>query len=78
MRRPRTRWTRSSSSCAGLDFALILLVVGGAVALMVVLRTAAAELRARLYRILAGLAFGLVFVGALCIVLQGVSRAGSA
>ncbi len=60
----------------GVDFALILLVVGGAVALMVVLRSAAAELRARLYRILAGLAFGLVFVGALCIVLQGAVAGG--
>ena len=60
----------------GLDFALLLLVVGGAVALMVVLRSAAAELRARLYRILAGLAFGLVFVGALCIVLQGAVAGG--
>ncbi len=43
-----------------LDFALILLVVGGAAALALVLRSAAFELRARLYRILAGLAVGLV------------------
>jgi copper transport protein len=57
-----------------LDFALILLVVGGAVALAVVLRSAASELRSRLFRFLAGLAFGLVFVGALCIVLQGAER----
>jgi copper transport protein len=60
----------------GLDFALILAVVGGAVALMLVLRSAASELRSRLYRILAGLAFGLVFVGALCIVLQGAVAGG--
>ena len=59
-----------------LDFALILLVVGGAVALMVVLRSAAPELRSLLFRILAGLAFGLVFVGALCIVLQGAVAGG--
>jgi copper transport protein len=60
----------------GLDFALILLVVGGAVALLAVLRSAAQELRSLLYRILAGLAFGLVFVGALCIVLQGAVAGG--
>jgi copper transport protein len=60
----------------GLDFALILLVVGGAIALIAVLRSAAVELRARLYRILAGLAFGLVFAGALCIVLQGAVAGG--
>ncbi|MEP6909939.1 MAG: copper resistance protein CopC [Actinomycetota bacterium] len=59
-----------------LDFALILLVVGGAAALALVLRSAAAELRVRLYRILAGLAVGLVIVGALCIVLQGAIAGG--
>ena len=59
-----------------LDFALILLVVGGAAALALVLRSAAAELRARLYRILAGLAVGLVIAGALCIVLQGAVAGG--
>jgi len=59
-----------------LDFALILAVVGGAVALLVVLRSAAPALRARLYRILAGIAIGLVFVGALCIVLQGAVAGG--
>ncbi len=59
-----------------LDFALILLVVGGATALAVVLRSAAVELRARLYRILAGLAVGLVFAGILCIVLQGAVAGG--
>jgi copper transport protein len=59
-----------------LDFALILLVVGGAGALVLVLRSAAAELGARLYRILAGLALGLVVIGALCIVLQGAIAGG--
>jgi copper transport protein len=59
-----------------LDFALILLVVGGAVVLMLALRSAAPELRSRLYRILAGLSFGLVFVGAMCIVLQGAVAGG--
>src|SRR5207247_1723991 len=47
-----------------LDFALILLVVGGAIALAVVLRSAAPELRSRLFRILAGLSFGLVVAAA--------------
>jgi copper transport protein len=60
----------------GLDFALILLVVGGAIALAVVLRSAAAELRTRMFRILAGLSFGLVIAGALCIVLQGAVAGG--
>jgi copper transport protein len=59
-----------------LDFALILLVVGGAAALALVLRSAAFELRARLYRILAGLAVGLVVAGILCIVLQGAVAGG--
>jgi copper transport protein len=59
-----------------LDFALILLVVGGAAALALVLRSAAAELRSRLYRILAGLAVGLVVAGALCIALQGAVAGG--
>ena len=59
-----------------LDFALILLVVGGAIALAVVLRSAAAELRTRMFRILAGLSFGLVIAGALCIVLQGSVAGG--
>jgi len=59
-----------------LDFALILLVVGGAIALAVVLRSAAAELRSRLFRILAGLSFGLVVAAALCIVLQGAVAGG--
>ena len=61
-----------------LDFALILLVVGGAVALALVLRSAAFELRARLYRILAGLSLGLVVAGALCIVFREPSPEGSA
>jgi copper transport protein len=59
-----------------LDFALILLVVGGAIAMAVVLRSAAAELRTRLFRILSGLAFGLVIAAALCIVLQGAVAGG--
>ena len=60
----------------GLDFALILAVIGGAIALTYVLRSAAAELRTRLYRILAGLSFGLAIVAALCIVLQGAVAGG--
>lgn len=60
----------------GLDFALILLVVGGAIALAIVLRSAAPELRTRLYRILAGLSFGLVVTAALCIVVQGAVAGG--
>jgi copper transport protein len=59
-----------------LDFALVLLVVGGAAALALVLRSAAFELRATLFRILAGLAVGLVIAGALCIVLQGAVGGG--
>jgi len=59
-----------------LDFALILLVVGGATALALVLRSAAAELRARLYRIVAGLAIGLAIAASLCIVLQGAVAGG--
>jgi len=59
-----------------LDFALMLAVVGGALVLMLVLRSAAAELRTRLYRVLAGVAFGLVIAGALCIVLQGAVAGG--
>ena len=59
-----------------LDFALILLVVGGATALALVLRSAAVALRARMYRILAGLAVGLVIAGLLCIVLQGAVAGG--
>ena len=59
-----------------LDFALILLVVGGTTALALVLRSAAPELRAMLYRILAGLALGLIVAGILCIVLQGAVAGG--
>jgi copper transport protein len=59
-----------------LDFALLLLVVGGSAALALVLRSAAFELRARLYRILAGLSVGLVFAAILCIVLQGALAGG--
>jgi copper transport protein len=58
------------------DFALILLVVGGATALAVVLRTAAADLRARLYRILSVLGLALIVAGMLCIVLQGAVAGG--
>jgi copper transport protein len=59
-----------------LDFALILLVVGGAAVLALVLRSAAPELRNRLFRILAGLSFGLVIAATLCIVLQGAVAGG--
>jgi copper transport protein len=59
-----------------LDFALILLVVGGATALALILRSAAPHLRAMLYRILAGLALGLVVACSLCIVLQGAVAGG--
>ena len=59
-----------------LDFALVLLVVGGSIALALVLRSAADELRARLYRILAGLGVGLLIAGILCIVLQGAVAGG--
>ena len=59
-----------------LDFALLLLVVGGAAALALVLLAAAHELRARLYRILAGLSVGLVLAAILCIVLQGAVAGG--
>ena len=58
------------------DFALILLVVGGATALAVVLRTATTDLRARLYRILSVLGLALVVAGMLCIVLQGAVAGG--
>jgi copper transport protein len=60
----------------GLDFALILLVVGGSIALAAVLRSAAPDLRTRLFRILAGLSFGLVVAATLCIVLQGAVAGG--
>ncbi len=60
----------------GLDFALILAVIGGALALAFVLGSAAAELRTWLFRILAGLSFGLVIAAALCIVLQGAVAGG--
>jgi copper transport protein len=59
-----------------LDFALILLVVGGAAVLALVLRSAAPALRSRLFRILAGLSFGLVIAAVLCIVLQGAVAGG--
>jgi copper transport protein len=59
-----------------LDFALILLVVGGAAALALVLRTAAPELRNRLYGVLAALGGGLVVAALLCIALQGAIAGG--
>jgi copper transport protein len=59
-----------------IDFALLLLVAGGAAALAVVLRSAAIELRLRLYKLLAGLAAGLVVAALLCIVLQGAVAGG--
>ena len=59
-----------------LDFALVMLVLGGAVALAAVLASAAAALRSRLYRILGGLALGLIVAGILCIVLQGAVAGG--
>ena len=52
----RARSTALFKFARALDFALVLLVLGGATALALVLRSAAVELRARLYRILAGLA----------------------
>jgi copper transport protein len=59
-----------------LDFALILVLVGGATALAVVLRTAAKELRDRLYKVLAALAAALVVSAILCIALQGAVAGG--
>ncbi len=59
-----------------VDFALILLVVGGAAALALVLRSAAADLRARIYRMLGLLALALVVIAFLCIVLQGAIAGG--
>jgi copper transport protein len=59
-----------------LDFALILLVVGGAAVLALVLRSATARVRTQLTRILTGLAIGLVIAGALCIVMQGAVAGG--
>jgi len=59
-----------------LDFALILLVLGGAAALALVLRSAALELRTRLYGTLAGLGAALVVTAILCIALQGAVAGG--
>ena len=58
------------------DFALVLLVVGGSVALALVLRSATPELRARLCGILASLGAALVIVALLCIALQGAVAGG--
>ena len=59
-----------------LDFALILLVVGGGAALALVLRSAVQELRTRLYGILAGLGAALLVTAILCIALQGAVAGG--
>ena len=59
-----------------LDFALLLLVAGGAVALVFVLASAADGVRRRLYRVLAALAGGLVLVAGAGIVLQGAAAGG--
>ena len=59
-----------------LDFALLLLVVGGAVALAAVLGAAADGVRRRLFRVLAALAGGLVLVAGAGIVLQGAAAGG--
>ena len=60
----------------GLDFGLILLVLGGSVVLGVALRSASLELRQGLYAILSGLGISLVVVAALCIILQGAVAGG--
>jgi len=60
----------------GLDFALLLLVVGGSAVLALVLRSAAPTLRRRLYGTVAGLGVGLVLAAILCIVLQGAVAGG--
>ena len=52
------------------------LVLGGAAALALVLRSAALELRARLYGTLAGLGAALVVTAILCIALQGAVAGG--
>src|SRR2546426_6862433 len=54
-----------------LDFALILLVLGGSAVLVLALRSASVDLRRGLYAILSGLGISLVVAAALCIVLQG-------
>jgi copper transport protein len=59
-----------------LDFAFVLLIVGGSLALAVVLRSTTPELRARLYALLASLSAALVIVGLLCIALQGAVAGG--
>ena len=59
-----------------LDFALLLLVVGGTVALVAVLGAAAAGVRQRLFRVLAALAGGLVLAAGAGIVLQGAAAGG--
>jgi copper transport protein len=59
-----------------LDFALLLLVVGGAAALALVLREAPAQLRKRLLSVLAAAAAGLVGVALAGVVVQGAAAGG--
>ena len=59
-----------------LDFALLLLVAGGAVALVAVLAAASVGVRRRLFRVVAVLAGGLVLVAGAGIVLQGAAAGG--
>ena len=59
-----------------LDFALILLVLGGSAVLVLALRSASVDLRRGLYAILSGLGISLVVAAALCIVLQGAVAGG--
>lgn len=59
-----------------LDFALLLLCVGGIAALAIVLRSASTEIRRRLSAILAALAVALAAVALLGIVFQGAAAGG--
>jgi copper transport protein len=59
-----------------LDFSLVLLVAGGTASLVVVLGSAAASLRSRLFRVIAVLAAALVAVALAGIVLQGAAAGG--
>jgi copper transport protein len=58
------------------NFLLMLLVAGGAVALALVLRSAAADLRRRLYGVLSSLSIALLMTAILCIVFQGAVAGG--
>jgi copper transport protein len=60
----------------GANFLLMLLVAGGALSLTLVLRSAAADLRRRLYGVLCSLSIGLLMTAILCIVLQGAVAGG--